>query len=123
MHDPAEPPPMLARRTVIAIALVTGMLLELGVHALSGRREAWDSTQYWTIGIPCALAASAAIGFFSRGSDWIWTAAVIPGQVATMMIRSGEIGGLWPLTVILSAVLSAPFVIAAFVGARFRALR
>jgi len=37
-----------------------------------------------------------------------------------MMVRNGELGGLWPLTLILSAILSAPFVAAAFVGSRFR---
>jgi hypothetical protein len=38
----------------------------------------------------------------------------------TMMVRNGEVGGLWPLTVILSSILSLPFVIAAFIGSRFR---
>jgi len=37
-----------------------------------------------------------------------------------MTLRSGEIGGLWPLTMILSAALSAPFVVAALIGSRFR---
>ena len=37
-----------------------------------------------------------------------------------MMIRSGEMGPLWPLAVILAGILSAPFVAAAFVGSRFR---
>jgi hypothetical protein len=38
----------------------------------------------------------------------------------TMIVRSGELGGLWPLAVVLSAFLSAPFVVAAFIGSRFR---
>ena len=37
-----------------------------------------------------------------------------------MMLRSGEIGGLWPLTLVLSSILSAPFVAAAFIGSRLR---
>lgn len=37
-----------------------------------------------------------------------------------MMVRSGEIGALWPLTAALSAVLGAPFVGAAFMASRFR---
>ena len=96
------------------------MALELGIHALSGRSEAWDSTEYWIIGVPSALAISVLIGFISRGSDWVWTLLVIPAQVTTVMVRSGEVGGLWPLTVVLSAILSTPFLIAAFVGSRFR---
>jgi hypothetical protein len=37
-----------------------------------------------------------------------------------MMVRSGELGGLWPLAFALSTILSAPFVVAAFLGSRLR---
>jgi hypothetical protein len=37
-----------------------------------------------------------------------------------MMVRGGEVGNLWPLTLAASAILSTPFVVAAFVGSRFR---
>jgi len=111
---------MLDRTAVLALSILTGVALELGVHALSGRREAWDAAQFWTIGLPLACLASAVIGRLARGRDWIWTLSIAPSQVFTMMVRNGELGGLWPLTLILSAILSAPFVAAAFVGARFR---
>ena len=106
--------------TVAVISVLTGVALELGIHLLSGRREAWDSPQFWTIGLPVALVVSAALGRLSRHRAWLWTGAVVPSQVLTMMLRSGELGGLWPLTVVFSAILSAPFVFAAFVGSRFR---
>jgi hypothetical protein len=34
---------MLNRRTTILLSACVGVCLELGIHALSGRREAWDS--------------------------------------------------------------------------------
>jgi hypothetical protein len=112
---------MLNRRTTALLSAGTGVCLELGIHALSGRREAWDSPLFWTLGLPTAALASAAIGYFARPGDWRWTALVVPGQVMAMIARSGELsGGLWPLTVALSAILSAPFVLASFVGSRFR---
>jgi hypothetical protein len=114
---------MLRTRTTVILAVVTGVLLELGIHALSGRREAWDSSEYWTVGLPITALLSVAIGFFSRRSDWLWTCAIVPSQVMTMMIRSGELGSLWPLTLILSSILSGPFVLASFVGSRFRTTR
>jgi len=114
---------MLSKRTTMLIAVATGVALELGIQALSGRREAWDSAQYWTLGLPFAGLVAVAVGFLSRGSDWLWTVAIIPSQVIAMMLRSGEIGNLWPLALILSATLSAPFVVAAFVGSRFRRTR
>ncbi len=111
---------MLDRTAVLALSILTGVALELGVHALSGRREAWDAAQFWTIGLPLACLVSAVIGRLARGRDWIWTLSIAPSQVFTMMVRNGELGGLWPLTLILSAILSAPFVAAAFGGSRFR---
>lgn len=111
---------MLPTKAIIALAVVTGIPLELGIHALSGRREAWDSAEFWTIGLPAALVASAALGFFARRTDWLWTFIIVPAQVTTMMVRNGEIGSLWPLAAALSAILSAPFVFAAFVASRFR---
>jgi len=110
---------MLDKKTIIASSIACGVALELGIHALSGRREAWDSAQFWTIGLPLAALASFAIGYLSHNRNWQWTAAIVPSQVMTMIVRNGEFGGLWPLTVALSAILSAPFVFAAFIGSRF----
>jgi hypothetical protein len=66
---------------------------------------------------------SVLIGFIAERRDWLWTAAIVPSQVTAMMIRNGDILGslgLWPLMVVLTSVLSAPFVGAAYVGSRFR---
>jgi hypothetical protein len=38
----------------------------------------------------------------------------------TMLMRRGELGGLWPLAVAVSAIFSAPFVVVAFVSSRLR---
>ena len=111
----------MSRSLTAALSIVTGVALELGVALRSHRREAWDTDVFWLIGLPCALVACLAIGWRSRDRDWRWTAAVVPAQVVTMMARNGDLGfNLWPLTVILSAILSAPFVGAAFIGSRLR---
>ena len=110
-------PPAVA----VALSFVTGILLELIVHAVTGRREAWDSPVFWIYGLPAALAVSFAIGLLARGRAWLGTLAVAPGQVAAMMVRSGEMGTLWPLALVLSALLSAPFVGASFLGWKARA--
>ena len=111
---------MLTRRAVIVLCVLAGAGLELGIHALSGRREAWDSAMYWTLGLPIVAVLSAATGWASRRPDWLWTFLIVPSQVTTMMLRSGEIGSLWPLAAALSSILSLPFVAAAFVASRFR---
>src|SRR5262245_19805513 len=111
---------MLSRRALVLLCVATGIALELGVHALSGRREAWDSAAYWTIGLPIVVLVSAGFGFLSRERDWLGTVVIVPSQVLTMLVRNAEIGGLWPLTIVLSSILSTPFVVAAFIGSLFR---
>jgi hypothetical protein len=112
---------MLDKRNVILSSFAVGVVLELGIHALTGRREAWDSGAYWTIGLPLAAIAAAVIGYLSVDTTWRWTALIVPGQVFTMIVSNGDAGfGLWPLMVVLSSVLSAPFLVAAFVGSRLR---
>jgi hypothetical protein len=114
---------VLDKRSTIGLSILTGVALELGVHALSGRNEAWDSSEFWTLGLPIACLVALVIGLLSRSADWKWTLAVVPSQVMTMMLRGGEVGNLWPLTVAASMVLSAPFFVAAFVGSRLRPAR
>ena len=111
---------MLGRNTIIAASIAIGVALELGIQMVSGRREAWDSPLYWIAGLPIAGALSLVIGFLSRGRAWVWTAVIIPSQITAMMVKSGEIGILWPLAAALGAILSAPFVIAALIGSRLR---
>jgi hypothetical protein len=111
---------MFDRRAVIVVALLTGAALELGIQMASGRREAWDSSLYWTVGLPAACTLALAIGVMARARDWVWVCLMIPAQVTTMMVRNGELGGLWPLAMILASVLSAPLVAAAFIGSRLR---
>ena len=111
---------MLHRPAIIALSIATGVALEIGVALTGGRREAWDSPIFWTVGLPAAALVALLIGFGARRPAWLWTVLIAPSQVLTMMLRSGEIGNLWPLALVLSAILSAPFVAAAFIGSRLR---
>lgn len=110
---------MLSRRDAILASVTTGAALELVVGAVSGRREAWDSSLYWSVGLPAVLAVAAAIGYLGGRRGWQWTGLIVPTQATVMMLRSGEISGLWPLTVVLASILGAPFLLAAFTASRF----
>jgi hypothetical protein len=41
------------------------------------------------------------------------------GQFVAMVIRSDELGGLWPLGLVLFGVLALPAIVAARIAARF----
>ena len=82
---------MRARRHAIIASVATGAALEFVVGAIGGRREAWDSALYWSAGLPAALAAAAAIGYFAGRRAWYWTGLIMPSQVMVMMLRGGVI--------------------------------
>jgi hypothetical protein len=111
---------MLPARTALLVSIAIGAALEVGVTLATGRREAWDAGVYWSTGLPLAVLASAAVGYLSQGRAWLATALIVPAQVATMMVRGGEAGNLWPLTLVLSSALSLPFVGVAFAARRMR---
>jgi len=117
---------MTRRNLLIAMAIATGIAIELGIEAVGGRGEAWDSEYYWLLGVPIAALVSLLIGFIAERRDWLWAAAIVPSQVVTMMATSGDLGldGLimLPIMALLASVLGAPFVAASFVGSKFRQL-
>jgi hypothetical protein len=88
---------MLTTRAAVLISGLLGGCLELGVHLATGRREEWDGEVHWTTGFPIIAVAALGIGFFAAAGAWVWTLLIVPAQVMTMVVRSGEFGGLWPL--------------------------
>ena len=105
----------------IAIAAAIGIVLWFGVSLAAGRREAWDTSAYWTVAYPGALAACAVLGFVFPHRPWRWAVVLFLSQFAAMVLRSGELGSLWPLGLVLFVVLSLPGVVAARFGSRLKA--
>jgi hypothetical protein len=109
-------------RTAALLAVAVGVALEVWISLTTGRREAWDTSLYWTFGLPLALIAAAGIGYVTRGNGWVAALLIVPGQVLAMAYRSGSIGSLtlWPLTLALSCVLGLPFALVAYATRRLR---
>lgn len=110
------------RKTVLptAVAVGVGIALWMGASVLSGKREPWDASLYWTAAYPLALALSAALGFAFPDRPWRWALALFEGQFLGMVIRNGELGGLWPLGMALFGVLGLPALGAAQIAAAMR---
>ena len=69
--------------TVIAVAI--GMGLWFAVSLAVGRREAWDTSAYWTVAYPVALVACAVLGFVFPQKPWRWP--VVP-RFTVLMVMS-----------------------------------
>ena len=113
-------PALSASVLPVAIAAVAGVVLWIAASVMSGKREAWDADIYWTVAYPVALALCGLLGIVWPQKPWRWALALFLFQFVGMAIRNGELGGLWPLGLILLAVLSLPGMLVAQLGARFR---
>jgi len=51
-------------------SLAAGAVIWLAATLVSGRREAWDASSYWTSFYPLALAASAWLGYRYPNRSW-----------------------------------------------------
>lgn len=103
-----------------AVSFVSGVFLWLGASLASGRREPWDSSLYWAGAYPVSLAICVAIALFFPRRPWLWAIVLFEGQFVGMVLRNGELGGLWPLGMAMFAVLAVPGVVLAGLVARLR---
>lgn len=101
---------------LLAGATLGGAAIWIAISALTGRREAWDSGIYFTIGMPLVCVLAFVLGIIEPVRAWRWGVAPFAGQFLAMLLTQG-VGSLLPLGVIVFAVLSIPAVIAASIGA------
>jgi len=106
-------------RSAVLIAVVVGVALWFAASLLTAKREPWDGPAYWTLAYPLAIAACALLGYRFPERPWRWALVLFESQFVAMCLRNGELGNLWPLGMILFAVVALPGVVAAQVAARF----
>jgi hypothetical protein len=97
----------LSPKLASAIALIAGASLWIATTVASGRREAWDSSLYWTIAYPAAILVAAALGYLAPDRPWRWALMLMWAQALTLAVSSASFG-LLPLGLILFAVLAVP---------------
>ena len=104
---------------IALVAAANGAVIWFAVAALGGRREAWDSSLYWTVGMPAAIVAAALLAWFEPRKPWRWAVYTYLGQFVAMIVLAHG-GGLWPLGLAAMLVLSLPAVAAAAIVGRIR---
>lgn len=101
---------------LLIVALLGGAATWVGIAAAGGRREAWDSGIYFTLGIPLTCVLAFVLGVVEPARSWRWGVAPFAGEFLAMLLTQG-VGSLLPLGMILFAVLSIPAVVTARIGA------
>ena len=103
-----------------AIAVAVGMVLWFAGAEMTDRREAWDSGLYWSLFYPLAIGSCALLGYLFPDRPARWAVALFIAQFVAMVLRSGEIGNLAPLGLVMFGILSLPGVFAALMAARLK---
>jgi len=98
------------------IAFVSGMAVWILVCSYSGRREAWDSGLYFTVGIPVICLVAGVLGYVEPERPWRWGITPLIGQAVWMLVSQG-VGNLLPLGLVVFGVFSTPSILTAIVGA------
>lgn len=77
------------------------------IAKISGRREAWDAPEYFTVGIPVMCAVVFALSYLRPERVWRWPLSMAIGQSLAMAIHGGDLT-LWPLSIIAMTICSIP---------------
>jgi hypothetical protein len=97
-------------------AFVSGILVWMLISSVSGKREAWDSELYFTVGIPVLCLMAGVLGFVEPERSWRWGIVPLSGQCVWMLLTQG-VGNLLPLGLIVFGLFAIPPVMTAKLGA------
>lgn len=110
--------PANKQSTALAIAFVAGVVLWFAASFITGRREPWDSSTYWWLIYPVAIAACGYLGYRYPARARLSAFVLFQAQFVGMVIRNGELGNLWPLGLALFAIIAIPGMVVAALAAR-----
>jgi hypothetical protein len=83
---------MSRQEVFISIILsAIGLIVWIAIGKMSNEVEAWDSIQYYKIGLPIIFGASATAGFIEPKRPWRWGIFVFVLQPVALLIQSGEV--------------------------------
>lgn len=107
------------------VSSLAGLTIWVLFSLYSQGSEVWDSTVYWTLGVPAVLVASAVLGYVWGDRPWRWSCTVVATQCIPIFLP-----GLWqgfapllPVGICFAVglcILAAPF---AYAGSAARMLR
>lgn len=109
-------PAMRRRVARYVAAVIAGILVWVGVSAISGEREAWDSGLYFLLGLPFLVLLAGSLGFLDPVRGWKWGMAPFLAQ-ALWVSSLDERGQVWPFAWLAFSLLSIPAMVSATIGA------
>lgn len=101
--------------SILAALVVGGIYWKLFIQ-MTGVREPWDASSYWSVGYPISLVISALAGRLFKAHAWLGGALITLVQFPIIMFDN-ETGPLWPVGLVFLIVFSIPCAaVSAFTG-------
>jgi hypothetical protein len=101
---------------LVASALA-GLVICLAITIATGRKEAWDSGAYFSVGIPIMCMLIFALSYLFPTRVWRWTVSMAAGQSIAILLGGGSLS-LWPLSIVAMTVLSVPQLVVGSVASK-----
>jgi hypothetical protein len=92
---------------IIVATWAVALIFWFAMAQYLGVGEPWDSSDFWPLAYPAALALSAVMGFKGTGSKWSAGAIVIFAQVPIVLATAGDTS-LLGVGALYSAILAIP---------------
>jgi hypothetical protein len=99
-----------------AAALSSGIVVWILISSFSGKREAWDSDSYFTLGMPVVCLLAGVLGYIQPERPWRWGSVPLVGQGVWMFVSQG-FGNLFPLGIAVLGLFALPSIVTAKIGA------
>lgn len=101
------------------LAIVAGAANWQYTKEVAQTREPWDSPLFWQVSYPTLLLAAFLLGLAWRDRPWRWAVLLIGSQavwaLASAIVQDG-VPNLFPLGLLMFAILGVPCVLAAYAG-------
>jgi hypothetical protein len=110
----------------VAIALASAIGAQLIAGIVGGdvaralRRELVDLPTYWLLALPVCYLAAAVLGWLGPVRTWRWIATMVATQSLYMVLSAGSGLSLWPLALVMTAVIALPGVVTGWLGGLIR---
>ena len=102
------------------LSTLIGALVWIIIGSVVEMNEAWDSSVYYSVGLPVMAVAVIVISGMWPAKPWRWAVLMVLAQAAVLFYQSPSSMNLWPLTLVIFLVLIAVLTILAFLGSIIR---
>jgi peptidoglycan/LPS O-acetylase OafA/YrhL len=99
---------------------VLGFTTWTAFGALTQRREAWDDPLYFFTLLPVLSILAGVAGWLSPRRAWLVAPALAVSQLVALFVQNPGGSNLWPITLVLLAMLHVPALLLALLGSWMR---